>query len=98
MVAVSDRDRIIFSLSADNCSNVPERHAPLRQLGLIDHPVHLLMDCAYEGDETRTLAVELSYFIPVVLRKRKLKILRTMTKSFTNSAIKAIKLNGFFIV
>ena len=37
----------------------------MRQLGPADHPVYLLMDRAYEGDETRALAVELGY-IPVV--------------------------------
>ena len=37
----------------------------MRQLGPADHPVYLLMDRAYEGHETRALAVELGY-IPVV--------------------------------
>ena len=37
----------------------------MRQLGPADHPVYLLMNRAYEGDETRALAVELGY-IPVV--------------------------------
>ena len=65
MVAASDRDGIIFSLSAGNCGDGPESRALLRQLGPTDHPVYLLMDRAYEGDETRALAVELGY-IPVV--------------------------------
>lgn len=43
----------------------PEGRALLRQLGPVDHPVYLLMDWAYEGDETRALAVKLGY-IPVV--------------------------------
>ncbi len=37
----------------------------MRQFGPVDHPVCLLMDRAYEGDETRALAVELGY-IPIV--------------------------------
>ena len=37
----------------------------MQKLGLTDHPVYLLMDRAYEGDETRALAVELGY-TPVV--------------------------------
>lgn len=40
----------------------------MRQLGPVDHPVYLLMDRAYEGNETRALAVELGY-IPVVQPK-----------------------------
>ena len=65
MVAASDRDGVIFSLSAGNCGDGPEDRALLRQLGPADHPAYLLMDRAYEGDETRALAVELGY-IPVV--------------------------------
>jgi len=65
MVAASDRDGVIFSLSAGNCGDALEGCALLRQFGPVDYPVHLLMDRAYEGDETRTLAVELGY-VPVV--------------------------------
>lgn len=65
MVAASDRDGVIFSLSAGNCGDSPEGRALLQQLGPVDHPVYLLMDRAYEGDETRALAVELGY-MPVV--------------------------------
>ena len=56
---------MIGSLSAGNCGDGPEGRALLRQLSLMDHPVYLLMDRAYEGDETRALAVELGY-IPIV--------------------------------
>lgn len=65
MVAASDRAGMICSLSAGNCGDGPEGCALLRQLGPVDHPVYLLMDRAYEGDETRALAVELGY-IPIV--------------------------------
>ena len=58
-------DGVIFALSAGNCGDAPEGRALLRQLGPVDHSVYLLMDRAYEGDETRALAVELGY-IPVV--------------------------------
>ena len=37
----------------------------LRALGEAKWPIHLLMDRAYEGDETRQLALDLN-FIPVV--------------------------------
>ena len=65
MVAASDRDGVIFALSAENCGDAPEGRALLRQLGPVDDSVYLLMDRAYEGDETRALAMELGY-IPVV--------------------------------
>ena len=65
MVAASDRDGVIFSLSAGNRGDAPEGRALLKQLGPTDHSVYLLMDRAYEGDETRTLAMELGY-TPVV--------------------------------
>ena len=65
MVATSDRDGVSFSLSAGNCGDAPEGRTLLQQLGPVDHCVYLLMDRAYEGDETRALAVELGY-IPVV--------------------------------
>ncbi len=61
MVAASDRDGVMFSLSAGNCGDAPEGRALLRQLGPVDRLVYLLMDRAYEGDETRALAVELGY-------------------------------------
>ena len=65
MVAASDRDGVIFALSAGNRGDAPEGRALLRRLGSVNHPVHLLMDRAYEGDETRALAAELGY-TPVV--------------------------------
>ena len=65
MVAASDRDGVIFALSAGNCGDAPEGRAFLQQLGPVAHSVYLLMDRAYEGDETRALAMELGY-IPVV--------------------------------
>ena len=65
MVAASDRDGVIFALSAGNCGDAPEGRALLQQLGPVDRSIYLLMDRAYEGDETRALAMELGY-IPVV--------------------------------
>ena len=55
----------MFALSAGNCGDAPEGRALLQLLGPVDHPVYLLMDRAYEGDETRALAMGLGY-IPVV--------------------------------
>ena len=65
IVAESDRDGVVFALSAGNRGDAPEGRALLQQLGPVDDSVYLLMDRAYEGDETRALAVELGY-IPVV--------------------------------
>ena len=65
MVAASDRDGVTFSLSAGNCGDGPEGCVLLQKLGPTDHPLYILMDRAYEGDETRALAVKLGY-IPVV--------------------------------
>ena len=72
MVAASDRDGVMFTLSAGNRGDGPEGRALLQQLGPVDYPVYLLMDRAYEGDETRALAEELGY-IPVVPPKRNRK-------------------------
>ena len=65
MVAASDRDGVILALSVGNCGDAQEGRALLRQLGPSDHPFYLLMDRAYEGDESTALAVALGY-IPVV--------------------------------
>ena len=72
MVAASDRDGVIFALSAGNRGDAPEGRSLLQKLGPAPQPVHLLMDRAYEGDETRALATELGY-IPVVPPKRNRK-------------------------
>ena len=65
VVAASDRDGVMFALSAGNCGDAPESRALLRRLGPVNQPVYLLMEWAYEGDDTRALAAELGY-IPVV--------------------------------
>ena len=49
MVAASDRDGVIFSLSAGNHGDGPEGRTLLQRLGPTDHPVYLLMDRAYKG-------------------------------------------------
>lgn len=45
--------------------DAPEERALLSRLGAPSRPLHLLMDRAYEGNETRQLALDLG-FIPVV--------------------------------
>jgi transposase len=65
MVAADARTAIAFALSPGEAGDAPMGRALLQSLGSIDEPLHLLMDKAYEGDETRQLALDLG-FIPVV--------------------------------
>lgn len=65
MVAASARCAIGFSLSPGQTGDAPEGRALLRSIPELLMSCHLLMDCAYEGDETRQLALDLG-FIPVV--------------------------------
>ncbi len=62
MVAASGRDGVTLALSAGNCGDAPEGRALLRQLGPAGRPVYLLMDRAYEGGETRALAIQSEHF------------------------------------
>ena len=65
MVAASARCAIGFSLSPGQAGDAPEGRALLRSIPELPMSCHLLMDCAYEGNETRQLALDLG-FIPVV--------------------------------
>ncbi|MEZ5484222.1 MAG: IS5 family transposase [Lysobacteraceae bacterium] len=65
MVAADERTAITFGLSSGQMHDAPAGRALLTHLGPVDRLVHLLMDRAYEGDETRQLALDLG-FIPVV--------------------------------
>ena len=65
MVAADARTAVTFSLSPGQAHDAPEGRALLSRLGPSDRPLHLLMDRAYEGNETRQLALDLG-FIPVV--------------------------------
>ena len=65
MVAASDRNAVSFALSAGSAHDAPEGRKLLKKRGKVKRGTLLLMDKAYEGDETRILAIELGY-IPVV--------------------------------
>jgi transposase len=65
MVAASARCAIGFSLSPGQASDGPEGRALLYSLGELPVGCHLIMDRAYEGNETRQLALDFG-FIPVV--------------------------------
>jgi transposase len=65
MVAADARTAVIFSLSAGNDHDAPHGRALLEQFGPAPEPFPLLMDRAYEGNETRQLVFDLG-MIPVV--------------------------------
>jgi transposase len=65
MVAASARCTIGFSLSPGQAGDAPEGRELLRSIPQMPVFCHPLMDCAYEGNETRRLALDLG-FIPVV--------------------------------
>jgi len=65
MVAANARTAITFSLSPGQAHDAPEGRKLLASLGGPKRRLHLIMDRAYEGDETRQLALDLG-FIPVV--------------------------------
>ena len=65
LVAANDRTAITFALSPGQAHDAPAGRNLLRKLGKQNRPLHLLMDRAYEGNETRQLALDLGY-VPVV--------------------------------
>ena len=65
MVAADARTAITFVLSPGQAHDAPHGRALLRTLPVPQGEVHLIMDRAYQGDETRQLALDLG-FIPVV--------------------------------
>jgi transposase len=65
LVAANARTAIIFALSPGNAHDAPEGRALLAELGPMPEGLPMLMDRAYEGDETRQLVLSLG-MIPVV--------------------------------
>ena len=65
MVAADARTAITFSLSPGQAHDAPEGRKLLQRLGAQPHQPCLIMDRAYEGNETRQLALDLG-FTPVV--------------------------------
>ena len=67
MVAADARTAITFSLSPGQAHDAPEGRKLLTRLGPQRPGLSLLMDRAYEGNETRQLALALALgFMPVV--------------------------------
>ncbi len=69
MVAADARTAITFSLSPGQSHDAPEGRQLLGTLKSPEFPVAMIMDRAYEGDETRQLVLELG-FTPVVPPKQ----------------------------
>jgi transposase len=65
MVAADARTVITFALSPGQAHDAPEGRALLEALGAMPEGLPLLMDRAYEGNETRQLVLDLG-MIPVV--------------------------------
>ena len=65
MVAADARTAIVFALSPGHEHDAPHGRALLEELGPMPEGLPLLMDRAYEGDETRQLVLDLG-MIPVV--------------------------------
>ena len=61
MVAADARTAITFSLSPGQAHDAPEGRKLLNRLGQQHDSPSLVMDRAYEGDETRQLALALGY-------------------------------------
>ncbi len=69
MVAADARTAITFSLSPGHWHDAPAGRQLLRTLKPVASTVPMVMDRAYEGDETRQLVLELG-FTPVVPPKQ----------------------------
>jgi len=65
VVAADDTVAVGFLLSGGEACDAPKGRELLAAIGRQDAEIALLMDRAYEGDETRALAVSLGY-APVV--------------------------------
>ncbi len=69
MVAADARTAITFSLSPGQAHDAPEGERLLRTLKPVESNVYMIMDRAYEGDNTRQLVLKLG-FTPVVPPKQ----------------------------
>ena len=65
MVAADARTAVTFSLSPGQAHDAPQGRRLLNRLGAQTQKRFLLMDRAYEGENTRQLALDLGY-LPVV--------------------------------
>lgn len=61
MVAANDTLALGFMLSSGEAGDAPQGRKLLEKMGQQEKEIALLMDRAYEGDETRKLAISLGY-------------------------------------
>jgi hypothetical protein len=73
MICTDENNPVIFSLSPGNAGDAPCGRELIKKLGKQKKQRYLLMDKAYEGDDTRFLAQSLN-FKPVVPPKSNRKI------------------------
>ena len=64
VVAADARAAVAFNLSRGNAHDAPEGRELLWELPRMPHGLPMLMDKAYEGDETRKLVLDLG-MVPV---------------------------------
>ena len=69
LVAADARTALTFALSPGQAHDAPEGRKLLQRFGRMPCPIPLVMDRAYEGDETRQRAINLGY-VPVVPPKQ----------------------------
>lgn len=65
MLCANERFAVAFHLSGGQCHDAPEGRFLLENNGPVNTPISLLMDRAYEGDNTRDVALELGYSLCV---------------------------------
>lgn len=61
MLAANERLAMRFHLSGGGCHDAPEGRKLLEAYGSVKTDISLLMDRAYEGDNTRDLALSLGF-------------------------------------
>ena len=61
ILAANERIAVVFHLSGGGCHDAPQGRNLLETQGSVHTNISLLMDRAYEGDNTRDLALELGY-------------------------------------
>ena len=65
MLCANERVAVSFHLSGGQCHDAPEGRKLLESTGPVNTPISLLMDRAYEGQNTRDTAVDLGYSLCV---------------------------------
>ena len=94
MVAADARTAITFSLSPGQAHDAPEGRKLLNRLGQQHDNPSLIMDRAYEGDETRQLALALGYEPVVPPLRTRVEPWECTTVRCTRGATKS---NGCFV-